>query len=134
MPTYEYRCNACESEFEVEKRMSDPVQATCPACGSDQTQRLISHSSFVLKGSGWYLTDYARKNGKSDPGDNGGKHGKPAGDGHKDGAPEPASSTPASAAESTTPSSPAAAPSAATSGSSSASGSAGAASTTSPSS
>ncbi len=63
MPTYEYRCNACEAEFEVQKRMSDPVDAACPHCGSDRTQRLISHSSFVLKGSGWYVTDYARKNG-----------------------------------------------------------------------
>ncbi len=65
MPTYEYRCNACGIEFEVEKRMSDPVAAACTTCGATDTERLISHSSFVLKGSGWYVTDYARKNGSS---------------------------------------------------------------------
>jgi len=81
MPTYEYHCDACESEFEVEKRMSDPVEAGCPACGSDHTHRLISHSSFVLKGSGWYVTDYARKNGGN--GGNGGAHGKPVTDAKK---------------------------------------------------
>lgn len=62
MPTYEYACDACGREFEAVKRMSDPADATCPHCGADRTHRLISHSSFVLKGSGWYLTDYARKN------------------------------------------------------------------------
>jgi putative FmdB family regulatory protein len=62
MPTYEYLCDACGREFEAVKRMSDPVEAACPHCGADRTHRLISHSSFVLKGSGWYLTDYARKN------------------------------------------------------------------------
>ncbi len=62
MPTYEYNCDACGREFEAFKRMSDPAEATCPHCGADRTHRLISHSSFVLKGSGWYLTDYARKN------------------------------------------------------------------------
>lgn len=62
MPTYEYSCDACGREFEAFKRMSDPAEAACPHCGADRTHRLISHSSFVLKGSGWYLTDYARKN------------------------------------------------------------------------
>lgn len=65
MPTYEYLCRACSVEFEAEQKMSDPPHATCPACGGEDTKRLISHSSFVLKGSGWYVTDYARKNGGS---------------------------------------------------------------------
>lgn len=62
MPTYEYACDTCGREFEAVKRMSDPAGATCPHCGAERTHRLISHSSFVLKGTGWYLTDYARKN------------------------------------------------------------------------
>ncbi|HOU54798.1 MAG TPA: zinc ribbon domain-containing protein [Myxococcota bacterium] len=74
MPTYEYHCNACHGDFEVEKRMSDPVEQTCALCGSPDTQRLISHSSFVLKGSGWYVTDYARKNGSGNG--SGGTHGR----------------------------------------------------------
>lgn len=114
MPTYEYRCDACEDEFEVEKRMSDPVQAPCPSCGSARTHRLISHSSFVLKGSGWYVTDYARKNG----GNGTGGPGKPGGNGKKDGTPHPAADgkagttpvAPPAAAAAPTSSAPAAAP------------------------
>lgn len=72
MPTYEYLCDSCHREFEVVKRMSDPPQAACPNCQSSETHRLISHSTFVLKGSGWYVTDYARKgNGTSSGGSDG---------------------------------------------------------------
>jgi putative FmdB family regulatory protein len=131
MPTYEYRCDACEREFEVEKRMSDPVEAPCPACDSDQTHRLISHSSFVLKGTGWYVTDYARKNGKSD---GAGTHGKPAGDGRKDGTSEPAAAAPANSDATTTPSAPAASPAPAAGSPATSSGSAGTGSAASPSS
>ncbi len=67
MPTYEYACEACGREFEAVKRMSDPKEETCPHCGADRTRRLISHSSFVLKGTGWYLTDYARKHSSGAP-------------------------------------------------------------------
>lgn len=63
MPTYEYSCNSCNAEFECEQRISDSSLAACPSCGSRDTRRLISHSSFVLKGSGWYVTDYGRKGG-----------------------------------------------------------------------
>ena len=62
MPIYEYRCNACNDEFEVTQKISDEPLRTCPKCNGP-VEKLISHSSFVLKGSGWYLTDYARKNG-----------------------------------------------------------------------
>jgi len=68
MPTYEYRCDSCGKDFETVKRMSDPVDTTCPHCGAPTDHRLISHSSFVLKGSGWYATDYGKKNGRSSPG------------------------------------------------------------------
>ena len=94
MPTYEYRCNACHVDFETEKRMSEPVETACPACGSDLTNRLISHSSFVLKGSGWYVTDYARKNGKGGGGET---HGRQEGDARKDAPDAPPAATPASA-------------------------------------
>ena len=99
MPTYEYRCSACNIEFEVEKRMSEPIETPCKSCGSADTRRLISHSSFVLKGSGWYLTDYARKNGQGGSADAGGTHQKAAGnagnDGASDSAPAAAATTPA---------------------------------------
>ena len=75
MPTYEYQCNACHAEFECEQRISAPPHAPCPTCGAEDTRRLISHSSFVLKGSGWYVTDYGRKGAN---GPSGTKNGKPA--------------------------------------------------------
>jgi putative FmdB family regulatory protein len=81
MPTYEYACNACHSEFETQQRISEPPHAVCPSCGSADTKRLISHSSFVLKGSGWYVTDYARKSGSA--GSSPGSHAK---NGNGDGA------------------------------------------------
>ena len=60
MPIYEYRCNACHDDFEVTQRISDAPLTECPKC-QGRLEKLISQSSFVLKGSGWYMTDYARK-------------------------------------------------------------------------
>ncbi len=59
MPTYEYRCRKC-GVFEVTQRIIDPSLKRCPTC-KGKTERLVSRSSFILKGSGWYATDYARK-------------------------------------------------------------------------
>jgi putative FmdB family regulatory protein len=58
MPIYEYRCEKCGT-FEEMQRMSDPPLAKCPKC-KRKVQRLISSTSFQLKGTGWYVTDYAR--------------------------------------------------------------------------
>ena len=60
MPIYEYQCEACGQVEEVIQRFSDPPLATCPQC-SGKLHKLISQSSFHLKGSGWYVTDYAKK-------------------------------------------------------------------------
>jgi putative FmdB family regulatory protein len=57
MPIYEYRCDNCGRQFEVMQRMTEPVLSTCEQC-SGHVRRLISQTSFVLKGSGWYVTDY----------------------------------------------------------------------------
>jgi putative FmdB family regulatory protein len=62
MPIYEYKCKNC-GVFEVTQRITETPLTTCPTCEGD-VSRLISLTSFVLKGSGWYVTDYAR-NGKS---------------------------------------------------------------------
>ncbi|GIW43996.1 MAG: hypothetical protein KatS3mg077_1278 [Candidatus Binatia bacterium] len=63
MPIYEYLCPKC-GEFEVTQRITEDPLKRCPTCRS-KVQKLISASSFQLKGSGWYLTDYARAgNGK----------------------------------------------------------------------
>jgi putative FmdB family regulatory protein len=67
MPTYEYVCKACDLEFEREQRISDPPVKTCPSCKAKQVKRLISRTSFHLKGGGWYSDLYAKpKGGKTD--------------------------------------------------------------------
>jgi putative FmdB family regulatory protein len=59
MPIYEYDCPKC-GEFEVTQRITEEPLKRCPTCRS-KVRKLISNTSFQLKGSGWYLTDYARK-------------------------------------------------------------------------
>src|SRR5713226_4929141 len=58
MPIYEYRCPKCGT-FETMQRITEPALKRCPTCKS-KVERMISATSFVLKGSGWYATDYAR--------------------------------------------------------------------------
>lgn len=58
MPTYEYRCGKC-GNFECFQRITDAALTSCPHCGGGEVKRLLSLSSFQLKGSGWYKTDYA---------------------------------------------------------------------------
>ena len=62
MPIYDYKCNACGTRFQKVKKITDDTLPSCKSCGSDDTEKLISPSAFVLKGSGWYLTDYSNKN------------------------------------------------------------------------
>ena len=62
MPIYEYECPKCGHETEALKKFSDPHLVECDMCGA-KMKKLISHSSFHLKGSGWYVTDYASKSG-----------------------------------------------------------------------
>lgn len=63
MPIYEYRCEKCGHEFEVWQKVSDPEPKGCPECHGRRISRLISHTSFQLKGTGWYVTDYGRGSG-----------------------------------------------------------------------
>lgn len=60
MPLYEYQCSKCEKVQEVMQKFSDAPLTECPECGG-AVQKLMSMSSFMLKGSGWYTTDYKRK-------------------------------------------------------------------------
>jgi putative FmdB family regulatory protein len=72
MPTYEYRCTACQTEFEKFQRMSDEPGAECPACGAPAERRLSGGAGLLFKGSGFYITDYRsdsyKKAAKADSG------------------------------------------------------------------
>jgi len=67
VPIYEYQCANCGEIFEVFQKMHDAPLTECKFC-KGKVEKLISHSSFQLKGSGWYLTDYAKKSQPSDSG------------------------------------------------------------------
>jgi putative FmdB family regulatory protein len=62
MPTYEYKCRRCDEVFEVRQRFSDTPLTTHDGCGGD-VERLLSAPALQFKGSGWYITDYARNGG-----------------------------------------------------------------------
>jgi putative FmdB family regulatory protein len=60
MPLYEYQCEACSHRFEKIQKFSDPLESTCPKCGGP-VQKLMSSPAIQFKGSGFYITDYAKK-------------------------------------------------------------------------
>ncbi len=60
MPIYEYQCEGCSEVFEVFQKHTDPAPAS-HACGSTKVRRVLSNTSFRLKGTGWYATDYGNK-------------------------------------------------------------------------
>jgi putative FmdB family regulatory protein len=108
VPIYEYRCAKCGEVFEALQKFSDAPLSNCKFCDGT-VERLISSSSFQLKGSGWYLTDYAKKSssapkessGNGKPGDgkpadgkSGDKGGDAAGSSAKPGASDSAKNTP----------------------------------------
>jgi putative FmdB family regulatory protein len=62
MPLYEYRCDACGHQFERIQRFSDDLVSVCPSCEGGPVVKLLSSPAIQFKGSGWYITDYARKN------------------------------------------------------------------------
>jgi putative FmdB family regulatory protein len=59
MPLYEYSCESCGARFERIQKFSDPPVATCPTCGGP-VRKLLSSPAIQFKGTGWYVTDYAR--------------------------------------------------------------------------
>jgi putative FmdB family regulatory protein len=60
VPIYEYQCTKCGEIFEAFQKITDEPISQCKFCNA-KVEQLISHSSFQLKGSGWYLTDYAKR-------------------------------------------------------------------------
>jgi putative FmdB family regulatory protein len=68
MPLYEYECETCTHRFEVIQKFSDPPIEVCPDC-QGRVRKLLSSPAIQFKGSGWYITDYARKESAKDAGD-----------------------------------------------------------------
>jgi putative FmdB family regulatory protein len=63
MPTYEYECLKCRRVFEIRQRISEPALTACDVCGGE-VRRLLSPAPFILKGEGWYVTDYPSESRK----------------------------------------------------------------------
>ena len=85
MPIYEYECEKCSHEFEREQRITDDPVKTCPKCKARRVKKLISRTSFVLKGGGWYSDLYSstkpgdakdKDKGESSPSSDSGKESK----------------------------------------------------------
>lgn len=60
MPLYEYECTGCKHSLEARQKMSDVPLTECPKCGAASLERVVSRSSFALKGSGWYADGYGQ--------------------------------------------------------------------------
>jgi putative FmdB family regulatory protein len=65
VPIYEYECLSCGKNFEIIQKITEEPISTCPSCAG-KVRKLISNCSFQLKGTGWYVTDYARKPDKKE--------------------------------------------------------------------
>jgi putative FmdB family regulatory protein len=65
MPIYEYRCHKCGETIEIMQKFSDRPMSRCPSCGG-KVSKIISNCSFQLRGSGWYVTDYKKKDAGKD--------------------------------------------------------------------
>lgn len=58
MPVYEYECASCKGRFDAVQKFSDPVLTECRLCSASGIRKVLATPAFVLKGSGWYATDY----------------------------------------------------------------------------
>ena len=68
MPLYEYECDACGQRFELIQKFSDPAPDACEVCGKGPVHRQLSSPAIQFKGSGFYITDYAKKSASDDGG------------------------------------------------------------------
>lgn len=72
MPLYEYECKKCGHRFERIQKFSDALVKKCPECGG-KVEQMISAPAVQFKGSGWYVTDYAKRSGTPSSSESGGK-------------------------------------------------------------
>ena len=112
MPTYEYECLKCKRVFEIRQRISEPSLTKCEVCGGE-VRRLLSAAPFILKGEGWYVTDYpseSRKKALQSEKSSGTTADKPADKPAEKPAEKPAAKSESTKSESTTTASSPAAP------------------------
>ena len=83
MPLYEYQCQKCGHRFERIQRFSDAMVKKCPECGG-KVEQMISAPAVQFKGSGWYVTDYAKKVSPAAKGDSKSESSDGKGDSNKD--------------------------------------------------
>ncbi len=79
MPIYEYECKKCHHRFERIQKFSDPPVKKCPGCRGGRVEKLLSSPAVHFKGTGWYVTDYARKGSGDKEKDKEGKDHKESG-------------------------------------------------------
>lgn len=79
MPIYEYACQSCGHALEALQKLSDAPLVDCPECGRPELRKLVSAAGFVLKGTGWYATDFRDKGKKPDQGSGAGGESAAAG-------------------------------------------------------
>ena len=77
MPIYEYACASCDHHLEALQKISEDPLVFCPECGEESLKKMVSAAAFVLKGSGWYETDF-KNSGKEKPKDAKASDGQPA--------------------------------------------------------
>ena len=65
MPTYDYRCDNCDHEFERQQRITEKPLKKCPSCGKDKARRMIAGGGFILKGGGWESDLYSGPSNRS---------------------------------------------------------------------
>src|SRR2546423_5827195 len=110
MPLYEYQCNACGHLYEVIRKFSDPPEDTCPKCGG-VVRKVQSAPAFQFKGTGWYVTDYAKSGqaeAKADGKDGRKSETKSDGDGKKGSASDTSAKSESTPGTSSSPAPPAA--------------------------
>ncbi len=78
MPLYEYVCESCGARVEVIQKFSDAPLVTCPTCGADALNRVVSAPAITFKGSGWYITDYSTKGRQENTSTSSRREGSPA--------------------------------------------------------
>ena len=93
MPIYEYQCEACGKIQSVLQKVSDRPPTVCKSCEKGPLTKIVSRTSFILKGTGWYVTDFRDKNKSPDSKESDSESDANSDEGAKPAAPEPADKT-----------------------------------------